>query len=58
MLSVPMVESNYEEERLFRIEQTLKYLVRSTEVLKQVQAPPTKVTVDEGRRRPPREKTR
>ena len=53
-----MVESNYEEERLFRIEQTLKYLARNAEVLKQVQAPPAKVTVDEGRRRPPREKTR
>jgi hypothetical protein len=29
-----MVESNNEEERLVRIEQTLKYLVRNEEVLK------------------------
>ena len=34
MLLDPMVESNNEEERLVRIEQTLKYLVRNEEVLK------------------------
>lgn len=58
MLLDPMVESNNEEERLVRIEQTLKYLVRNAEVLKQI-PPPAKLTVV--RSTPPRpfhEKTR
>jgi hypothetical protein len=54
-----MVKSDYEEERLFRVEQTLKYLIRNAEVLKQVspQAKLTAVRIPTPPR-PFREKTR